>query len=173
MKTITLKKVPKLFSICLLLFSSSILFSQVGIGTVTPSETLDVIGNIEYSGALMPNNLPGTANEILLSGGANSPSVWGPEMLNVSQTTSIGKFFVNGIALGTGSTIITVADANTVVSSTCSVTWFQLTPAPGPPLTDFSPLHIISKAEAGQWIFYIENNTGRAITAGFSFMAFY
>ncbi len=158
----------------ILLFLNSHTYAQVGIGTVTPAEMLDVNGNLKIDGALMPNNLPGTANELLLSGGANAPAVWGPEMLNVSQTTSIGKFFVNNIPLATGNTILTVTDTNCVISSTCSVTWHQITPGPGPPFfPDFSELHIISKAEAGQWVFYIENHTGRALTTGFSFVAFY
>lgn len=157
----------------ILLFLNSHTYAQVGIGTITPAEMLDVNGNLKIDGALMPNNLPGTANELLLSGGANAPAVWGPEMLNVSQTTSIGKFFVNGIFLATGNTILTVTDINCVISSTCSVTWHQITPSPGPPFIDFTGLHIISKAEAGQWVFYIENHTGRALTTGFSFVAFY
>ncbi len=148
-------------------------YSQVGIGTITPAEMLDVNGNLKIDGALMPNNLPGTANELLLSGGANAPAVWGPEMLNVSQTTSIGKFFVNNIPLAIGNTILTVADVNCVITSTCSVTWHQITPTPGIPYIDFTGLHIISKAEAGQWVFYIENHTLRALTTGFSFVAFY
>lgn len=49
---------------------------NVGIGNNSPSERLDVTGNVEYSGALMPNNLPGTTGQILTSGGANNPSVW-------------------------------------------------------------------------------------------------
>ena len=147
-------------------------YSQVGIGTITPAEMLDVNGNLKIDGALMPNNLPGTANELLLSGGANAPAVWGPEMLNVSLTTSIGKFFVNNIPLAMGNTILTVPDTNCVISSTCSVTWHQIT-GPGPLFIDFTGLHIISKAEAGQWVFYIENHTGRPLTTGFSFVAFY
>ena len=37
--------------------------SNVGINTTTPTEKLDVTGNIKFSGALMPNNLPGTAGQ--------------------------------------------------------------------------------------------------------------
>jgi len=149
-------------------------YAQVGIGTVTPSETLDVIGNIEYSGALMPNNLPGTANEILLSGGANSPSVWGPEILNITQIASIGKFFVNNVFIANNvSLTLTVTDPNCVISSTCAITWHQLDRAnPGQPV-NFALLHYIVKAEAGQWVFYIENHTGAPLNTGFSFMAFY
>lgn len=173
MKNLTSQNFRSNHFLILLILLSTTAFSQVGINTITPAEMLDVNGNIKLDGALMPNNLPGTANELLLSGGANAPAIWGPEMLNVSQTTSIGKFFVNGIAIPTGALILTVTDTNTVVSSTCSITWHQITPGPGPPISDFSGLHIISKAEAGQWVFYIENHTGRALTGGFSYVAFY
>lgn len=49
---------------------------NVGINTGTPSERLDVVGNVRFSGALMPNNLPGTAGQVLTSQGAGSPPVW-------------------------------------------------------------------------------------------------
>ncbi len=49
---------------------------KVGIGTVTPTEVLDVLGNVKFSGALMPNNTAGTAGQYLVSAGTNSAPVW-------------------------------------------------------------------------------------------------
>jgi hypothetical protein len=49
---------------------------NVGIGTVTPTERLDVTGNIKVSGAIMPNNLPGTAGQVLTSAGAGVAPTW-------------------------------------------------------------------------------------------------
>jgi hypothetical protein len=49
---------------------------DVGIGTTNPTEKLDVNGNVRFSGALMPNNLPGTTGQVLTSAGANNPDVW-------------------------------------------------------------------------------------------------
>lgn len=165
--------IRNIFSLLILLFCFSI-NAQVGIGTTTPSESLDVIGNIEYTGALMPNNNPGNANELLLSGGLNSPSVWGPEILNISQITAFGKFYINGLYLADGvSLTLTVNDPNCLVSSNCSITWFQLDqsgPGSPPNLTD---LHIISKSEAGNWVFYIKNLTGANLDTGFSILAYY
>jgi len=149
------------------------IYAQVGIGTTTPSETLDVFGNVKYSGALMPNNKPGTANEILLSGGANSPSIWGPEILNLPAINSIGKYFVNGVFLSEGSTTLTVIDPNCVISSTCAITFHQLDRDGGGPPPDFEELHFTIKAENGKWIFYILNETNAPLILGFSFLAFY
>ncbi len=56
----------------------------LGINTTTVTEALTVNGNVRFSGALMPNNLPGTAGQILQSAGAgaapvltNAASGWG------------------------------------------------------------------------------------------------
>lgn len=49
---------------------------NVGIGNVNPTEKLDVTGNIKFSGALMPNNLPGTAGQVLTSAGPGLPPTW-------------------------------------------------------------------------------------------------
>lgn len=51
---------------------------NVGIGNANPTEKLDVTGNIKFSGALMPNNLPGTAGQVLTSAGPGAPPTWGP-----------------------------------------------------------------------------------------------
>jgi hypothetical protein len=49
---------------------------NLGIGTTTPSQRLDVSGNIRFSGALMSNNLAGTTGQILTSQGAGVAPVW-------------------------------------------------------------------------------------------------
>ncbi|RYE36866.1 MAG: hypothetical protein EOP42_01765 [Sphingobacteriaceae bacterium] len=49
---------------------------NVGIGTNTPTEKLDITGNLKFSGALMPNNSAGTAGYFLQSAGAGTPPVW-------------------------------------------------------------------------------------------------
>ena len=49
---------------------------NVGIGTTTPSEKLDVTGNVKFSGALMPNNLAGTSGQVLTSAGAGVVPTW-------------------------------------------------------------------------------------------------
>ncbi len=49
---------------------------NVGIASVTPTERLDVTGNVRFSGALMPNNDPGTSGKVLKSNGAGLPPSW-------------------------------------------------------------------------------------------------
>ncbi len=49
---------------------------NVGIGTATPGEKLDINGNIKFSGALMPNNTAGSAGQVLTSAGSGSAPTW-------------------------------------------------------------------------------------------------
>jgi len=52
--------------------------TDVGIGITNPTQLLDVAGNVEFSGALMPNNLPGNTTNILVSQGPNTSPIWKP-----------------------------------------------------------------------------------------------
>jgi hypothetical protein len=65
----------------------------MGIGTPTPSQKLDVSGNVQFSGALMPNSLAGTAGQVLTSSGAGVAPTWttpyGTNMQTVKGTTDI------------------------------------------------------------------------------------
>jgi hypothetical protein len=48
----------------------------VGIGNTTPTQRLDVTGNLKFSGALMPNNQAGTSGQILISQGGGVAPTW-------------------------------------------------------------------------------------------------
>ncbi|HET6244412.1 MAG: hypothetical protein H0V01_15325 [Bacteroidetes bacterium] len=50
--------------------------NRLGIGTAIPLERIDVSGNIKFSGALMPNNLPGASGQVLTSAGPGIPPTW-------------------------------------------------------------------------------------------------
>ncbi len=63
---------------------------NVGIGTTNPTQRLDVNGNVKFSGALMPNNLPGTAGQVLTSAGAGAPPTWNAAATNVVATSESG-----------------------------------------------------------------------------------
>lgn len=49
---------------------------NIGIANNSPTEKLDVTGNIRFSGALMPNNSAGTAGYVLVSSGASTAPTW-------------------------------------------------------------------------------------------------
>jgi len=50
--------------------------TNVGISTATPAQKLDVVGNVQFTGALMPNTLAGTSGQVLTSSGASSSPTW-------------------------------------------------------------------------------------------------
>lgn len=49
---------------------------RVGIANLSPTEALDVTGNLRFSGALMPNNVAGTSGFILQSNGTGAAPTW-------------------------------------------------------------------------------------------------
>ena len=67
--------------------------TNVGISTATPAQKLDVVGNVQFTGALMPNALPGTSGQVLTSSGPSSSPTW---------TSSTNSLFNNTyVAYGT------------------------------------------------------------------------
>ncbi len=145
-------------------------FSQVGIGNTNPTESLDVTGNIKFSGAIMPNNNPGTAGKILTSNGPNTAPSWSTSMLNQSQTTAMGKFFSGLINIPSGSSTLALTDSNCITTSTCIMTWI----GPLPSGINYGNLVTTIEAQNGQWKFHFTNNTGFNLSNfQFSFFAFY
>ncbi|UPT65630.1 MAG: hypothetical protein M0D57_13940 [Sphingobacteriales bacterium JAD_PAG50586_3] len=59
--------------------NSSNLFNNganIGIGTATPAEKLDVAGSIKFTGPLKPDGNAGAAGQVLASAGPSAPPVW-------------------------------------------------------------------------------------------------
>jgi hypothetical protein len=50
--------------------------NRVGIGTASPAEALQVVGNARFSGALMPAGLAGTSGQLLTSAGTGTAPTW-------------------------------------------------------------------------------------------------
>jgi len=67
----------KIFSIlifnCTFIVASS---QNVGIGTSSPTQKLDVVGNLRVSGAIMPGGTAGSAGQALVSNGAGQAPTW-------------------------------------------------------------------------------------------------
>lgn len=49
---------------------------NVGIGLTNPAQKLDVTGNVQFSGALMPGGTAGTTGQFLISAGAGTAPTW-------------------------------------------------------------------------------------------------
>lgn len=49
---------------------------NVGVGKTVPTEKIDVVGNIQFSGTLKPNGNAGTSGQVLTSQGAASSPTW-------------------------------------------------------------------------------------------------
>ncbi|MEQ8360955.1 MAG: tail fiber domain-containing protein [Cytophagales bacterium] len=60
---------------------------NVGIDITPPTERLHINGNLRFSGAIMPNNDPGSAGDVLTSAGPGSPPTWG----TISGFTTAGN----------------------------------------------------------------------------------
>lgn len=49
---------------------------NTGIGVDVPTEKVDIAGNVQFDGALMPRGQPGNLGEVLISNAANQPPSW-------------------------------------------------------------------------------------------------
>jgi len=111
---------------------------KVGINNPGATEALDVTGNVRFSGALMPNNQPGTSGQYLKSQGAGVPPVWGtvssrfhvPFQLGYTPTSTTNYYGLNTQAIGpfftttpaAANQYVVISDATYIAASTCSIT---------------------------------------------------
>lgn len=82
---------------------------RVGINDNSPSQALDVSGNIALTGALMPNALPGTAGQVLISAGAGLPPTWNNYVPALSPANTV----IRGNAGGTAQVASSIFDNGT------------------------------------------------------------
>jgi hypothetical protein len=68
---------------------------NVGINNLAPTEKMDITGNVRFSGALMPNNIAGTAGYLLQSNGAATAPTW----INGSSLISGAAWTLDGNSL--------------------------------------------------------------------------
>ena len=125
---------------------------NTGLGITAPTEKLDVVGNIKFSGALMPNNLAGAAGQVLQSTGGAFAPVWGPQMGGI---TAVERWYLgpqNFAALTTYQftiTGVTGCTVNSIVQIVLAGNW-----ATQPNVT----IHHI-EARTAEIRFRISNNT--------------
>ena len=138
----------------ILLFLNSHTYAQVGIGTITPAEMLDVNGNVKIDGALMPNNLPGNAGQILTSAGVNNPPTWGADLTNV---TDITRYVTTGVNINSNTIYsITVTILGVTAGSTAIIT---ITGNWASAIFDDITIHNI-EMRTDEVRFAVSNNTG-------------
>ena len=94
-------------------FSSSL--GSIGIGTNAPTEKLDIAGNVRFSGALMPNNLPGTTGQVLTSQGAGVAPTW-------TSATGVSLGTANGLSLA-GQVLSLGAASTSATGALTSTDW--------------------------------------------------
>lgn len=100
---------------------------KVGVLNPIPTEALDVTGNIRFSGALMPNNLPGTSGYILSSNGSGVAPTWvDPSSLSslwsksgslVYPTTITNNISIGTSAISTAKLVVQGATSDATASS--------------------------------------------------------
>ena len=75
--------------------------TNVGIGTAAPSQKLDVVGNLKFSGAIMPSGNAGTTNKVLTSQGAGVAPSW---------TNPTGMVYTNTYAVASSAALSPLPD---------------------------------------------------------------
>jgi hypothetical protein len=138
--------------------------NRVGIGTNTPSEALDVIGNVEFSGSLEPNTQPGVLGQALVSQGANIAPVWG---VNVNGLTEISRWIYPPTNINSNTTYTLTATIPGVTSSSSVMVnlYGDWATSPAANIT----IHHV-EARTGAVRFIVRNSSGTTNYTGMDFV---
>lgn len=88
---------PQLILLVIIFIAHNLLAQNVGIGTTTPAEKLDVNGNVNLNGQLKISGNAGTANQMLMKDAANN-LIWG----NLNEFKNLVTFDCFNIASTAG-----------------------------------------------------------------------
>ncbi|MGQ9863017.1 MAG: hypothetical protein ACUVRD_00825 [Bacteroidia bacterium] len=75
---------------------------NVGIGVPNPVQRLDVAGNVQFSGALMPAGIAGLAGQVLTSQGPGAAPVWQSIVKDANNPNGVPKIGVGRTQPGVG-----------------------------------------------------------------------
>jgi hypothetical protein len=100
---------------------STTALGKIGIGTLTPTEKIDIAGNVKFSGAIMPNNLPGTTGQVLVSAGAGLAPTWSTISTISNTWNTLGNA---GTTAGTN--FLGTTDAKDLVFKTTNAERFRI-----------------------------------------------
>jgi hypothetical protein len=147
---------------------------NVGIGTASPSQKLDVVGNLKLSQAFMPGGSAGTSGQFLLSGGANAAPTWSPFTIgNPTATSIIAKYYAslswNGNWSNGATRTWTVTDPDCKTSSCITISFTGVN-------TLLNNIEINGvQTGNGSFVVSMTNNTGGNLqgSVGIAFIAFY
>ncbi len=96
--------------------------TRMGVGTVSPTQALDVVGNVRFSGALKPAGSGGSSGYYLLSAGTNTAPTWGTIVVPSTSWRLTGNIGSNPAINFIGTT-----DAQDFVMSTNAVAQMRIT----------------------------------------------
>ncbi|MES2620303.1 MAG: hypothetical protein V4615_05570 [Bacteroidota bacterium] len=147
---------------------------NMGIGITTPTERLQVGGNLRLDKAFMPGNSAGTASQFLLSAGANAAPTWSPFSIgNPTATTIIAKYYAslswNGPWANGATRVFTITDPNCITASSISASFTGINA-----LYDSINLNNVQTGN-GSFNVSLTNNTGGSLmgAVSISIIAFY
>ncbi len=147
---------------------------NLGIGTASPSEKLEVVGNFKLSQAFMPGGSAGTSGQFLLSGGPNAAATWSPFTIgNPTATSVIAKYYALLAWPGTWSNavtyVFTVIDPSCREESSISVSFTGTDP-----ILDKISINNV-QTDNGSFNISLTNRSGGGITGAFAigYIAFY
>lgn len=69
--------------------------NKVGVGKDVPGEVLDVVGNVRFSGAIMPGGSAGTTNQVLVSAGPGAAPTWADNWVFTSTEAQYQKSYTS------------------------------------------------------------------------------